>query len=656
MDDRHDADDRRERLPGGARPRFRVGRSWWLWFLIPMAAYIAISVLLGGGTSGSAAQISYSEFKAQVTADNVSDITNTAEAITGHTRKAVTSSDGTTTSTSFSTTIPSFPDQSLMPLLEAHKVTVSAATGGDLGSTLLMLLYGFGPILLLGLFFVWMWRRGAGAAGDVSGLGRSRARLYDEQQPGVSFADVAGEDEALTELQEVVDFLREPQKYQKLGGLMPKGVLLVGQPGTGKTLLARAVAGEAHVPFFNVSASEFVEMIVGVGAARVRDLFQKARASAPAIIFIDELDAIGRTRSATMRIGGHDEQEQTLNQILTEMDGFDSRVGVVVLAATNRPDVLDSALLRPGRFDRHVTLEVPDRAGRAAILRIHARNVPLAADVDLDHVAQMTTGLVGADLGNLINEAALMGARRGHAVVEPADLETAYERVLLGAERHIVVSGEDRRRIAYHEAGHAVVGLLLPEGDAVHKVSIIPHGRSLGVTLQRANDDRRNLSEAYLRGKIAGALAGRAAESEVYGTVTTGAEDDLKQVTAIAHEMVVRWGMSPVVGPLQYTEDAEGSAILLRPHTYSDATARLIDVEVKRIVDECFEVATRLLHENRSRLDSLATALLAEEQLDEAAILAATGLSGRTAPAVPAIARPAREANARPLEAPAVPV
>ncbi len=599
----------------------------WAWILVVIAGYVGLSVFLSSRSSSETAQIPYSSFKAQVAADNVTDIANDGTTITGHARKAVTSSDGATTSTSFSTTMPTFTDPGLISLLESHKVSISATTSSDLGSSLLMLLFTFGPFLLVGAFLMFLWRRSAAAGEGLSGLGKSKARLYDHQQAGATFADVAGEDEALADLQEVVEFLREPQKYQKLGGMMPKGVLLVGAPGTGKTLLARAVAGEARVPFFSVSASEFVEMIVGVGAARVRDLFQKARASAPAIIFVDELDAIGRTRSATMRVGGHDEQEQTLNQILTEMDGFDSREGVVVLAATNRPDVLDSALLRPGRFDRHVTLEAPDRAGRAAILRIHARNVPLASDVDLDNVAAMTTGLVGADLRNLVNEAALLGARRGHTVVETDDIEDAYERVLLGSERHIVMTDEDRRRIAYHEAGHALVGLFIPESDPVRKISIVPHGRSLGVTVQSPSDDRRNLSEEYVRGRISSALGGRAAETEVFGTITTGAEDDLKQVTALAHEMVVRWGMSPRLGPLQYTEDADGAAVLLRAHTYSDETARLIDLEVKRIVDECFAVATRLLHDNRERLDRLSRALLAAEQLDGPAILAAAGLT-----------------------------
>ncbi len=371
-----------------------------------------------------------------------------------------------------------------------------------------------------------------------------------------------------------MDFLREPQKYQRLGGTVPKGVLLVGAPGTGKTLLARALAGEAKVPFFSIAASEFVEAIVGVGASRVRDLFAKARAAAPAIIFIDELDAIGRSRAAAIRVGGNDEQEQTLNQILTEMDGFDAQQGVIVLAATNRADVLDQALLRPGRFDRRIQVQPPDRRGRAAILRIHARNVPLGPDVDLDKVAAQTPGLVGADLRNLVNEAALAAARKGETAVSMVDFADSIEKTLLGSERKIMLSDADRERIAYHESGHALLGLLVAGADPVKKVTIIPRGQALGVTLQSPIDDRFNYGEDYLRARMVGALGGRAAERLVYGVVTTGAENDLQQVARIAREMVVRWGMSPKVGPLNYS-DSDTGAFQQRP--YSEATAQLID-------------------------------------------------------------------------------
>jgi cell division protease FtsH len=459
----------------------------------------------------------------------------------------------------------------------------------------------------------------------LGSFGQSRARVYDAEKPATTFADVAGIDEVKQELEELVDFLKEPQKYEKLGGRVPKGVLLIGAPGTGKTLLARAVAGEAKVPFFSQSASEFVEAIVGVGAARVRDLFEKARKAAPAIIFIDELDAIGRSRSTGIRLGSNDEQEQTLNQILTEMDGFEPGTGVIVLSATNRAEILDPALTRPGRFDRRVTLQPPDRRGRAAILKLHTAKVPLGPDVDLDDIAGRTPGLVGADLRNLVNEAALGAARKGETMVTSADFYEAIDRILLGTERHLMLSQEDRERIAYHESGHALLGLLVPGADPVRKVTIIPHGGSLGVTVQSPIDDRFNYGEDYLRARIVGALGGRAAEQLVYGVVSTGAANDLQQVTMIAHEMVVRWGMSPKIGPLAFPEDGQNSFAAARP--YSEATARDVDVEIKRIADECLIEAVRLLTENRSRLDSLAHALLEEDSLGEDQILSVTGLN-----------------------------
>jgi cell division protease FtsH len=415
-------------------------------------------------------------------------------------------------------------------------------------------------------------------------------------------------------------------------------------------LLARAVAGEAKVPFFSIAASEFIEAIVGVGASRVRDLFAKARAAAPAIIFIDELDAIGRSRSAALRVGGNDEQEQTLNQILTEMDGFDSREGVIVLAATNRADVLDAALLRPGRFDRRVTVQPPDRRGRAAILRIHTRNVPLAPEVDLDEVASQTPGLVGADLRNIVNEAALGAARKGEASVNMSDFTEAIEKTLLGSERKLILSPLDRERIAYHESGHALLGLLVPGADPVRKVTIIPRGQSLGVTLQSPVDDRFNYGEDYLRARMIGALGGRAAERLVYGVVTTGAENDLQQVTRLVHEMVVRWGMSPKVGPLNYTQSSEG--VMFQEKPYSEATAQLIDDEMRRIVEECQDEAQRTLEQHRAQLDTLAQSLLKNDSLDEADILKVTGLppapatstakstTGQQAAAASATARP----------------
>jgi cell division protease FtsH len=448
---------------------------------------------------------------------------------------------------------------------------------------------------------------------------------------------VAGIDEVERELIEIVDFLRQPDKYQRLGGRIPKGVLLVGAPGTGKTLLARAVAGEAAVPFFSMSGSEFIEMIVGVGAARVRDLFVEARKAAPAIIFVDELDAIGRRRGAGNALGGSDEREQTLNQLLIEMDGFDSREAVIVLAATNRADVLDPALLRPGRFDRRVTVQPPDRAGRAAILAVHTRGVPLAPGTDLNAIAAETPGLVGADLRNLVNEAALLAARNSKAAVDTIDFSEALEKIALGAERKLTLNPAERQRVAYHESGHALLGLLQPEGDPVRRVTVVARGLALGVTLSVPDDDRYNYGEPYLRARIVSALGGRAAEQVIYGTGTTGAENDLKQVTELARAMVTRWGMSPEVGLLALSGRDQGNFLeidmaagMARP--YSEQTAQAIDQAIRRIVDECYATALDLLTRERGRLTTLAAALLREESLDEAQMRAAAGLAGRHLP------------------------
>jgi len=602
--------------------------------LVLVVNYLVVNVFLAP-PQPKQVTLSYSDFKAQVVAGNIANLTSISDSITGTTKKAVAdSSDKSNTSTHFATQVPSWAGPDLVTLLDEHDVNYAAKpdTGPPFWETALL---SFGPTLLLIFGFLWLTRRaaaGAGGAGGVFGLGQSRARLYDPERPSTTFADVAGIDEAKAELQEVVDFLRQPQRYQRLGGTVPKGVLLVGPPGTGKTLLARAVAGEAAVPFYSVAASEFVEMIVGVGASRVRDLFNKARQTAPAIIFIDELDAIGRSRAAAFRVGGTDEQEQTLNQILTEMDGFDSREGVIVLAATNRADVLDQALLRPGRFDRRVAVQPPDRAGRRSILEIHTRGVPLAPDVDLDELAQQTPGMVGADLRNLVNEAALLAARKDRNAVMMEDFSEAIEKVLLGAERKIMMSQEDRERVAYHEGGHALLGLLVPGADPVRKVTIVPRGRALGVTVQSPVDDRFNYSEDYLRARIVGALGGRAAEQLVYGVVTTGAENDLQQVTMIAREMVTRWGMSPRVGPLNLSSGDDGPAPFgLAQRPFSESTAALIDAEIKRIVEECQREAERLLGENRGRLDALARALLQEESLDEGEVLRVTGIPARGA-------------------------
>jgi len=601
----------------------------WVTLAIVLLANIFITNVLFAPAQPATVTLPYDVFKQQVAADNVVSVTTTGDAITGVTKTPVKESPTSTVSaTHFTTQHPSFANDGLELLLEQHGVTINAKPENPPPPFWQTLLFSFGPTLLIVIAVLYLIRRaaGAGGAGGLLGtFGQSKARLYDPERPGTTFTDVAGIDEVKQELEELVDFLREPQKYERLGGSVPKGVLLIGPPGTGKTLLARAVAGEAKVPFFSQSASEFVEAIVGVGASRVRDLFTKARSAAPAIIFIDELDAIGRSRSSGFRIGGNDEQEQTLNQILTEMDGFEPGKGVIVLAATNRADVLDQALLRPGRFDRRVILQAPDRRGRAAILKIHTAKVPLGPDVDLDAIAAATPGLVGADLKNLANEAALGAARKGETTVSSDDFFQAIDRVLLGTERHLMLTPSDRERIAYHESGHALLGLLVPGADPVRKVTIIPHGGALGVTIQRPVDERFNYGEDYVRARIVGALGGRAAEQLVYSTVSTGAASDLQQVTMIAHEMVVRWGMSPKIGPLAFREEGSGDGLgLARP--YSEATAREVDTEVKRIADECFAEALRLLTEHRAQLEALTQALLKEDSLGEEQILSVTGL------------------------------
>jgi cell division protease FtsH len=463
--------------------------------------------------------------------------------------------------------------------------------------------------------------------GALGSFGRSRARRIDPATIRITFADVAGIDEAKAELTEVVDFLRDPGRYGRLGGRMPHGVLLAGAPGTGKTLLARAVAGEAHAAFFSISASEFIEAIVGVGASRVRDLFAKAKQAAPAIIFIDELDAIGRSRQGQVSISGaNDEREQTLDQILTEMDGFESVEAVVVLAATNRPEILDAALLRPGRFDRRVSVQPPDRVGRRKILDVHTRSLPLSDSVDLDALAASTPGMVGADLANLANEAALLAARRQHERVERADFTDSLEKILLGAPRGIVLSPIDRERTAYHESGHALVGMLTPGADPVRKVSIIPRGMALGVTLSAPDDDQVSYTLEYLLAKLRVAVAGRVAEELVYGTITTGAESDIQQLTAIARQMVGRWGMSEAVGLVSVLPLDAGAALLPGASETSQATQKLMDEEVRRLVDDAHRHVTELLGAHRAQLDALTRALLEAETLDGIDAYRAAGL------------------------------
>jgi cell division protease FtsH len=567
-------------------------------------------------------------FLDQVRQGNVERINSRGAGVTGKFHKDVTwppKGDGSVTATTFVTQLPAFTNsQKLEELLIEHNVQIDAApitVGRSLIATILL---GFGPVILFVLLLVYMVRRGGTSA--IGSFGRSRARRFEPAGAEITFADVAGIEESKEELTEVVDFLKNPDRYQALGGRIPRGVLLSGQPGTGKTLLARAVAGEAGVPFFSSSASEFVEAVVGVGAARVRDTFKNAKEAAPAILFIDELDAVGRQRSGGAGFGaGSDEREQTLNQILTEMDGFDSQATVIVLAATNRPETLDSALLRPGRFDRRVTVPAPDLEGRKAIFAVHTRSLPLGDDVDIPRLASSTPGMVGADLANLCNEAALMAARRRHEQVLHEDFTDALEKIILGAPRSMVMSEEDRRRTAYHEAGHAIVGMLTPGADPVRKISIIPRGRALGVTFSSPDFDRVNYQRGDLFARLDVAYGGRVAEEIAFDDITTGAENDIEQVTSLARSMVGRWGMSDRVGFLAVIP-RDGSSPLARS-PWSDATQDVVDGEVRRIVDDAHDRVMRLVTEHREKLEALALALLAHETLDQDAAYAAAGIA-----------------------------
>jgi cell division protease FtsH len=580
-------------------------------------------------TTVSRPRVPYSPFfLSQVRHGNVIDITSKGTAIQGDLKHEVTYASHKVTR--FKTEVPAFANTDALSLLLQSKGVVINAQPLDTGTPLWeTIVFGFGPTVLFLVLFVLLIRRAGSGQGMLGGFGRSRARRYEAAQGRVTFEDVAGIDEAKHELGEIVDFLRQPQKYVRLGGRIPRGVLLSGSPGTGKTLLARAVAGEANVPFFSLSASEFIEAIVGVGASRVRDLFAQAKSAAPAIVFIDELDAIGRARGAGGVIGGHDEREQTLNQILTEMDGFDSSTGVIVLAATNRPDVLDPALLRPGRFDRRVAVQPPDLIGRRKILEVHTRSVPLGPDVDLGRVAATTPGMVGADLANLVNEAALLAAHRDHEAVTPEDFADALEKIILGAERKVMMTPEDRRRTAYHESGHAIVGMLTPGADPVRKVSIIPRGMALGVTFSAPDADRFNYERHELIARIKVALGGRGAEEIVFGEPTTGAESDIVQITEIARHMVGRWGMSSAVGLVTALPSDGRGPFLSGPPEQSEHTRQLLDEEVRRIVETAHGEVLELLQEHRGRLDGLADALLAHETLDEEDAYAAAGLGRR---------------------------
>ncbi len=635
------------------------GRSWLLMLVVVILANVLFySSALRNQEAARAPQttISYSVFLDQVRANNVKTARLSGQTASGDFVKPYQEEQGGKSYGRYTTTLLPVQDPALVALLQEHKVQIAAVTQSTpFWQHALGLLLNMLPVLfLLGLFYVGT-RAARQQQQGAFGFGQSKAKLYAEERPRTTFADVAGVETAKAELAEVVDFLRTPETYQQLGARIPKGVLLLGPPGTGKTLLARAVAGEAHVPFFSISSSEFVEMFVGVGASRVRDLFDKAKAAAPAIVFIDEIDAIGRHRGAGARFGGgtNDEREQTLNQLLVSLDGFDNTTNVIVLAATNRPDVLDPALLRPGRFDRQITVEAPDRRGREAILRVHTRTIPLAPSVDLAALAQATPGMSGADLANLANEAALTAARKGTAHVTARDFEEALDRITLGAPGAALMNEEERRTVAYHEAGHALVAATLPTVDPVHRVTITPRGRSLGVTQFRPLDDRRNYRRDYLRDRLAVGLGGRAAEEVALGEVTSGAQNDLQQVTGMARMMVTQLGMADEVGLRSYGsggDDALGgqSYAPWEPKEYSEETAQRIDAAIERLIDEAHERARSVLREQRAALDAIATALLREESLDQAALMAiiAAHRAPATEPPAPPVGRPPELAGA----------
>ncbi len=624
-------------MPEHARtgpPPHRMRGFWY--FVLALIALNWLSVLFFQPSTGEQrVTVPFSPyFLEHVKADQVATISSKGDTIEGKFKSKLRypESDQKATPTKlFATQVPSFWNGSqLSALLQEKGVEIKAESTTTSESLLAEILLGFGPTLLIVGLFVLIFRRAAKAGGGMGALGafgRSQARRVDPEKIRVTFADVAGIDEAKAELSEIVNFLRNPDRYGSLGGRMPHGVLLSGAPGTGKTLLARAVAGEAHAAFFSISASEFIEAIVGVGASRVRDLFAKAKEAAPSIIFIDELDAIGRSRQGSVSVtGANDEREQTLDQILTEIDGFESSEAVIVLAATNRPDVLDPALLRAGRFDRRVTVQAPDRKGRVEILKVHTRSIPLDDDVNLEALAASMPGMVGADIANLTNEAALLAARRGHKKVRMGDLTDSLEKIMLGAPRGLVLEPADRERTAHHESGHALVGMLTPGADPVRKVSIIPRGMALGVTLSTPDSDRVSYSLEELHAKILVALGGRVAEEVVYGTITTGAEADIQQLTQIARQMVGRWGMDEAIGPVAVLPDPGQGPLLPGASETSQETQRLVDEQVRKLVEQAHGEATRLLEDHRDQLESLAQALLKAETLDAPDAYAAAGI------------------------------
>src|ERR1700733_12869991 len=611
---------------------------WFVGFVAALLAFNLASVFLLSPGGEQRVKVPFSPyFLSAVQSGRVASIESKGDTIQGTFKSRVSyppPDAKATPTTLFATQAPSFWNNAqLTALLKSEEVQVNAQSTTQTTSLIVSVLLGFGPTLLIvGLFVLFARRaaKGGGGMGALGNFGRSKARRIDPATIRVTFADVAGIDEAKSELTEIVDFLRNPARYGRLGGRMPHGVLLSGAPGTGKTLLARAVAGEAHAAFFSISASEFIEAIVGVGASRVRDLFVKAKEAAPSIIFIDELDAIGRSRQGSMSFAGsNDEREQTLNQILTEMDGFESVEAVAVLAATNRAEILDPALLRPGRFDRRVAVQPPDRVGRRQILEVHTRSIPLAAGVDLEALAATTPGMVGADLANLANEAALLAARRNHHTVQTSDFTDSLEKILLGAPRGIVLSAADRERTAYHEAGHALIGMLTPGADPVRKVSIIPRGIALGVTLSTPDDDQVSYTREDLLGKIKVALGGRVAEETVFGTISTGAESDIDQVTTIARQMVGRWGMSEAIGFVRVLPADGRGSFFGSSGEASEATQRVLDEEVRQLIDTAHVDVTTALTHHRGRLETLAQALLKNETLDELDAYAAAQMPPR---------------------------
>ncbi|TCO75100.1 ATP-dependent zinc metalloprotease FtsH [Chromatocurvus halotolerans] len=588
-----------------------MAKNLLLWLVI---AAVLLSIFNNFNMQTPTERMVYSEFIQEVNRDQVSKVVIDGVTIMG------TRNDGSR----FETTRPMIEDPKLMDDLLTHSVEVEGREPEQQSVWTQLLVASF-PILIIIAVFMFFMRQmqgGAGGRGGPMSFGKSKARLLGEDQITTTFADVAGVDEAKEDVQELVEFLRDPSRFQKLGGRIPRGVLMAGQPGTGKTLLAKAIAGEAKVPFFSISGSDFVEMFVGVGASRVRDMFEQAKKQAPCIIFIDEIDAVGRHRGAGMG-GGHDEREQTLNQLLVEMDGFEVNDGVIVIAATNRPDVLDPALLRPGRFDRQVVVGLPDIRGREQILKVHMRKVPLSEDVEASKIARGTPGFSGADLANLVNEAALFAARAGVRTVGMTQFELAKDKIMMGAERKSMVMSEtEKRNTAYHEAGHAIVGRLVPEHDPVYKVSIIPRGRALGVTMFLPEEDRYSHSRRHIVSQICSLFGGRIAEEMTLGKdgITTGASNDIQRATQIARKMVTQWGLSEKMGPLMYDEGGEepflGRSATQSHQAMSDETAKNIDAEVRRIIDECYQTAEKLLEENVEKLHLMAEALMLYETID----------------------------------------